>query len=57
MLGYDLGVAITGSERIGLTVVITEGFGEIAMSDALSASCNNAKADSQREQPPRFEPG
>ena len=33
MLGYDLGVAITGSERIGLTVVITEGFGEIAMSE------------------------
>jgi len=32
-LGYDLGVAITGSERVGLTVVITEGFGEIAMAD------------------------
>jgi hypothetical protein len=31
VLGYDLGVAITGSERIGLTIVITEGFGEIAM--------------------------
>lgn len=30
-LGYDLGVAITGSENVGLTVVITEGFGEIAM--------------------------
>ena len=30
-LGYDLGVAITGSEDIGITVVITEGFGEIAM--------------------------
>lgn len=31
MLGYDLGVAITGSEQIGLTIIITEGFGEIAM--------------------------
>jgi hypothetical protein len=31
VLGYDLGVAITGSERIGITVVITEGFGAIAM--------------------------
>ncbi|HTG90505.1 MAG TPA: hypothetical protein VL914_09915 [Vicinamibacterales bacterium] len=31
VLGYNLGVAITGSERIGLTIVITEGFGEIAM--------------------------
>ena len=31
ILGYDLGVAITGSEKIGTTLVITEGFGEIAM--------------------------
>lgn len=31
ILGHDLGVAITGSERIGTTLVITEGFGEIAM--------------------------
>ena len=30
-LGYDLGVAITGAEEIGLTVIVTEGFGEIAM--------------------------
>lgn len=30
-LGYDLGVATTGSERVGLTLIITEGFGEIAM--------------------------
>ncbi len=33
ILGYDLGVAITGSERIGLTLIITEGFGEIAMAE------------------------
>ena len=31
LLGYDLGVAITGSEEIGLTLVITEGFGEVPM--------------------------
>jgi hypothetical protein len=31
VLGYDLGVAITGSENLGITLVITEGFGEIAM--------------------------
>lgn len=31
ILGYDLGVAITGTEKIGLTIVITEGFGDIAM--------------------------
>lgn len=30
-LGYDLGVAITGSEELGITLVITEGFGDIAM--------------------------
>lgn len=33
ILGYDLGVAITGSEKIGTTVLITEGFGEIAMAE------------------------
>lgn len=32
LLGYDLGVAVTGSETIGFTLVITEGFGDIAMS-------------------------
>ncbi|MHC5002384.1 MAG: hypothetical protein ACYTJ0_04610 [Planctomycetota bacterium] len=32
-LGYDLGVAITGSEDVGLTVVVTEGFGDIAMAE------------------------
>ena len=29
ILGYDIGVAVTGSEKIGLTVVLTEGFGRI----------------------------
>lgn len=33
ILGYDLGVAVTGSERIGTTVIVTEGFGDIAMAD------------------------
>jgi hypothetical protein len=32
LLGYDLGVAITGNETVGLTLVVTEGFGELAMS-------------------------
>jgi len=31
LLGYDLGVAITGSEEIGITLIITEGFGKIQM--------------------------
>ncbi|UCD62618.1 MAG: hypothetical protein JSW34_07555 [Candidatus Zixiibacteriota bacterium] len=30
-LGYDIGVAITGSEEIGVTLVVTEGFGQINM--------------------------
>jgi biotin carboxyl carrier protein len=37
ILGYDLGVAITGTERIGLTIVITEGFGDIAMAERTHA--------------------
>lgn len=31
LLGYDLGVAITGSEKIGLTLILTEGFSRINM--------------------------
>jgi hypothetical protein len=32
-LGYDIGVAITGQEAINLTLVITEGFGYLAMAE------------------------
>jgi len=31
LLGYDLGVAITGTENVGLTLILTEGFGRIPM--------------------------
>jgi hypothetical protein len=31
LLGYDLGVAITGTEKIGITLIVTEGFGSINM--------------------------
>ncbi len=31
LLGRDLGVAITGTEQVGFTLIITEGFGQIAM--------------------------
>ena len=31
LLGYEIGVAITGQEDIGTTLIITEGFGEISM--------------------------
>jgi hypothetical protein len=30
-LGYDIGVAITGNEDVGITLVVTEGFGQISM--------------------------
>jgi len=30
-LGYDIGVAITGTEAISITVIVTEGFGYLAM--------------------------
>ena len=33
ILGYSLGVAITGSENIGPSLIITEGFGKIGMAD------------------------
>ena len=32
-LGYDLGVAITGSEDKGITVILTEGFGPLPVSE------------------------
>jgi hypothetical protein len=52
VLGSDLGVAITGTEQIGLTLIITEGFGIIPMARRTfallaakagqRASCNGA---------------
>ena len=34
LLGYDVGVAVTGNEPIATTLIITEGFGDIAMAKA-----------------------
>ncbi|MBN1948288.1 MAG: hypothetical protein JW784_00960 [Candidatus Cloacimonetes bacterium] len=33
LLGYNIGVAITGHEDIGITIIVTEGFGEIKMAE------------------------
>ncbi|MDD3534613.1 MAG: hypothetical protein PHC50_00500 [Candidatus Cloacimonetes bacterium] len=33
LLGYDIGVAITGHENIGLSIICTEGFGRINMAE------------------------
>jgi hypothetical protein len=32
-LGYDIGVAITGQEAIGITLIVTEGFGVLGMAE------------------------
>ncbi|MDD4309005.1 MAG: hypothetical protein PHO32_01360 [Candidatus Cloacimonetes bacterium] len=31
LIGYDIGVAITGHEKVGITIICTEGFGKITM--------------------------
>ncbi len=33
LLGFDLGVAITGHEKFGLTLILTEGFGKMTMAE------------------------
>jgi hypothetical protein len=45
MLGYDLGVAITGTERIGLTLIVTEGFGDIAMAERTFSLLKSREGD------------
>lgn len=45
LLGYDLGVAITGTEEIDLTVVVTEGFGDIAMATKTFDILNERNGD------------
>lgn len=37
LLGYEVGVAITGGEDLGLTLIVTEGFGHIQMAPATFA--------------------
>jgi hypothetical protein len=47
LLGYDLGVAITGAEQVGFTLILTEGFGTIPMAQktfALLSAHTGAKA-------------
>ncbi|MCO4772582.1 MAG: hypothetical protein KDA24_21295 [Deltaproteobacteria bacterium] len=34
LLGYEVGVAITGGEDLGTTLIVTEGFGQIGMAPA-----------------------
>ncbi len=32
-LGYDIGIALTGDEQVPMTLIVTEGFGRMAMGD------------------------
>ena len=54
LLGYDLGVAITGTEQVGFTLILTEGFGAIPMArrtfDLLSALDGKAASVNGRTQ-------
>jgi hypothetical protein len=46
-LGFDLGVAITGHEELGISLVVTEGFGDMPMAQAtfdLLSSCEGIQA-------------
>ncbi|MCX5785187.1 MAG: hypothetical protein NTX59_05825 [Elusimicrobia bacterium] len=47
LMGYDIGVAVTGTENLGITLIVTEGFGSIPMAEytfKLLASRNGEKA-------------
>ncbi len=37
-LGYDIGIALTGDEAVPMTVIVTEGFGDIAMGERVLAT-------------------
>jgi hypothetical protein len=41
-LGHDIGVAVTGSERMGITLIVTEGFALLASHAGKTASVNGA---------------
>jgi hypothetical protein len=46
LMGYDLGVAITGTENIGLTLVLTEGFGKMPMAERTFRLLSNHAGES-----------
>ena len=41
-LGYDIGIALTGDEALSMTVIVTEGFGDIAMGERALAALRAA---------------
>jgi hypothetical protein len=43
-LGYEIGVAITGHEQVGLTLIVTEGFGKMQMSNKTFALLKSSES-------------
>jgi hypothetical protein len=46
-LGYDLGIALTGDEEIGMTIIVTEGFGQLPVAErvlTLMKECEGREA-------------
>lgn len=44
-LGYDIGVAITGQEELPLTLILTEGFGELSMAERTFALLSSLEGE------------
>lgn len=42
-VGYDIGVALTGDERVPMTVIITEGFGSLTMNERIVSMLRRAE--------------
>jgi hypothetical protein len=42
-VGYDIGIALTGDERVPMTVIITEGFGSLAMNERIVSILRRAE--------------
>lgn len=44
-IGFEIGVSITGDEELSMTLIITEGFGELAISDRIRSLCNQFEGE------------
>jgi hypothetical protein len=42
-VGYDIGIALTGDEAVPMTLIITEGFGSLAMNDRIVSILKQAE--------------
>lgn len=41
-VGYDIGIALTGDERVPMTLIITEGFGSLSMNERVVSTLQRA---------------